>query len=48
MEVAKQAFFVHSNMGKVLEYGAVPLHVGAVAFHGLRGTNILRRLWPFA
>ncbi len=47
LETAKKAFWVHSNAGKVFEY-VVPLHVGAVAVHALKGQNILRRLKPFA
>jgi cytochrome b561 len=46
-EIAKRLFWMHSKGGQVLEY-LVPVHVGAVVFHGLRGTNILKRLWPFA
>jgi cytochrome b561 len=45
--IAKQAFWVHSKTGQVLEY-VVPVHIGAVGYHALKGTNILKRLWPFA
>ena len=46
-EVAKTAFWVHSKAGQVLEY-VVPLHIGAVGYHAVKGTNVLKRLWPFA
>ena len=45
-ELAKTAFWVHSNAGQVLEY-IVPVHVGAVGVHAMKGTNLLKRVTPW-
>ena len=44
--LAKQAFINHKRAGEVLTY-LVPLHVGAVGFHVLKGHKILARMNPF-
>ena len=45
-KVAKQAFWLHSNIGHYAQY-MIPAHVGAVGFHYLaRGKNILPRMLP--
>jgi len=38
---------VHKLAGQAFEY-LVPLHVGAVGLHAVKGQNILSRLAPFA
>ncbi len=46
--VAKTAFGVHKQAGKILEYGLLPAHVGGAGLHLLRGSNIFKRINPFA
>jgi hypothetical protein len=38
---------VHKLAGQAFEY-LVPLHIGAVGMHAVKGQNILSRLAPFA
>jgi len=47
-DIAGPAFKAHKLVGQVFEYGLVPVHVGAVGFHAIKGQNILRRVNPFA
>jgi cytochrome b561 len=44
--LAKSAFIWHKRAGTVLEY-LVPIHVGAVGLHMMRGHKILARMNPF-
>lgn len=44
--LAKQAYINHKRAGEFLTY-LVPLHVGAVGFHVLKGHKILARMNPF-
>lgn len=44
--IAKQAFKVHKLTGQALEY-MIPVHIGAVGFHAMRGHNIMRRVGMF-
>jgi cytochrome b561 len=46
-QVAGNAFKVHKLAGQAFEY-LVPLHIGAVGMHAVKGQNILSRLAPFA
>jgi cytochrome b561 len=43
----KNAFKIHVQVGKILEI-LLPLHVGAVGFHFLKGENLLTRMNIFA
>ena len=42
-KLAGQAFGLHKQVGQAYEL-FVPLHVGAVGFHALKGQNIMRRM----
>ena len=46
-KIAKNAYKYHKQFGQFFEYVFVPLHIGAVGFHFLRGQNILTRINPF-
>ena len=46
-DIAKQAFQIHKTVGQAFEL-MVPIHVGAVVQHHLRGQYILRRMLPAA
>ncbi|GBG31090.1 Hypothetical Protein FCC1311_073112 [Hondaea fermentalgiana] len=43
-DVASTAFKAHKQMGQIIQY-VIPIHVGAVAWHALKGQNILARIW---
>jgi 1,2-dihydroxy-3-keto-5-methylthiopentene dioxygenase len=43
---AGKAFKLHKQAGQLFEY-LVPIHLGAVGMHALRGQNIVRRILPF-
>ena len=43
-DIAKQAFGIHKQAGQILEYAFIPVHVGAVGFHLIRGQPILARM----
>ena len=42
--VAKGAYQWHKRVGYWFQYAVVPIHIGAVAFHALKGQNVLRRM----
>jgi superoxide oxidase len=44
--IAKQAFFVHKNLGTYGKF-AVPVHAGAAVLHTARGQSIFARINPF-
>ena len=44
-KLAKNAWYYHKQVGQFFEYFFVPLHIGAVGFHFLRGQNLLRRIF---
>ena len=44
---AKKSFQSHLMLGKVLEYGFIPLHFGGNALHWLRGRDVVRKITPF-
>jgi len=45
--IAKSAYQYHKLAGQAFEY-LIPIHVGAVGWHAIKGTNILTRISPFA
>lgn len=46
-QIAKNSFWVHKQLGTYGKF-LIPIHVGAAGFHVVRGSNILRRINPFA
>ena len=44
-KLAKNAWYYHKQVGQFFEYFFVPLHIGAVGFHFLRGQNLLKRIF---
>ena len=44
-KLAGKAYKLHKNLGWYFEF-MVPIHVGAVGVHALKGQNLLRRITP--
>jgi cytochrome b561 len=44
--IAKNAFYYHKEAGKLFTY-LLPIHIGAVGFHTIKGHNILTRMSIF-
>lgn len=44
-DIASMAYKRHKQVGELFTY-ALPIHVGAVGFHAVKGQNILKRILP--
>ena len=44
--IAKNAYKLHKQVGNVFQY-IIPIHIGAVGFHFMKGQNLLTRINPF-
>ena len=45
--MAGQAFRIHKFFGQLFEY-LIPIHVGAVAVHAMKGHSLFARMLPFS
>ena len=45
-KLAGKAYKLHKQLGGIFEY-MVPIHVGAVGVHALKGQNLIKRITPF-